>query len=217
MLPVLLPVSLLMVPVADLVLAVVRRTRAGRSPFAPDKQHLHHRLLEIGHSQRRAVYIMWMWAALVAGGSVLVSLDSGRPTWVGLAAMFVFAAVHDLRAADRPQARFEQGRVRVPRRRLCDSFHERSRSPEPSGSGHRSLTLHRTAADMTTESKQDTRPGVTVLLGAAIAGAAVVALLGGGRRITGGADAAVGDRCRWRPGSGHLLLRHGVLCTSWPA
>ena len=64
-LPVLLPVSLLMVPVADLVLAVVRRTRAGRSPFAPDKQHLHHRLLEIGHSQRRAVLIMWMWAALV--------------------------------------------------------------------------------------------------------------------------------------------------------
>ena len=50
----------------DLVLAVVRRTRAGRSPFAPDKQHLHHRLLEIGHSHRRAVLIMWLWAALVA-------------------------------------------------------------------------------------------------------------------------------------------------------
>jgi UDP-GlcNAc:undecaprenyl-phosphate GlcNAc-1-phosphate transferase len=92
-LPVLLPASLLMVPVADLVLAVVRRTRAGRSPFAPDKQHLHHRLLEIGHSQRRAVYIMWMWAALVAGGSVLVSLRGGRTTWVGLAAAFVFVAV----------------------------------------------------------------------------------------------------------------------------
>jgi UDP-GlcNAc:undecaprenyl-phosphate GlcNAc-1-phosphate transferase len=92
-LPVLLPVSILMVPVADLVLAVVRRTRAGRSPFAPDKQHLHHRLLEIGHSQRRAVYIMWMWAALVAGGSVLVSLRGGASAWVGLAAMFVFAAV----------------------------------------------------------------------------------------------------------------------------
>jgi UDP-GlcNAc:undecaprenyl-phosphate GlcNAc-1-phosphate transferase len=93
LLPVLLPVSLLMVPVADLVLAVVRRTRAGRSPFAPDKQHLHHRLLEIGHSQRRAVYIMWMWAALVAGGSVLVSLEGGRPTWVGLGVAFVFVAV----------------------------------------------------------------------------------------------------------------------------
>jgi len=92
-LPVLLPASLLMVPVADLVLAVVRRTRAGRSPFAPDKQHLHHRLLEIGHSQRRAVYIMWMWAALVAGGSVLVSLRGGRPTWIGLGAAFVFVVV----------------------------------------------------------------------------------------------------------------------------
>src|SRR6478735_3820334 len=45
LLPVLLPVSLLIVPLADLILAVMRRTRAGRSPMAPDKQHLHHRLL----------------------------------------------------------------------------------------------------------------------------------------------------------------------------
>jgi UDP-GlcNAc:undecaprenyl-phosphate GlcNAc-1-phosphate transferase len=80
LLPVLLPISLLIVPLADLMLAVVRRTRAGRSPFAPDKQHLHHRLLEIGHSQRRAVLIMWMWAALVAFGTVLASLYSGL--WV---------------------------------------------------------------------------------------------------------------------------------------
>jgi UDP-GlcNAc:undecaprenyl-phosphate/decaprenyl-phosphate GlcNAc-1-phosphate transferase len=80
LLPVLIPISLLIVPLADLLLAVVRRTRAGRSPFAPDKQHLHHRLLEIGHSQRRAVLIMWMWAALVAFGTVLASLYSGM--WV---------------------------------------------------------------------------------------------------------------------------------------
>ena len=55
LLPVLLPFALpiLIVPLGDLVLAVVRRTRAGRSPFAPDKQHLHHRLLEIGHSHRQ--------------------------------------------------------------------------------------------------------------------------------------------------------------------
>ncbi len=57
-------------PLVDLVLAVVRRTRAGRSPFAPDKQHLHHRLLEIGHSHRRAVLIMWLWAGLIAFGTV---------------------------------------------------------------------------------------------------------------------------------------------------
>jgi UDP-GlcNAc:undecaprenyl-phosphate GlcNAc-1-phosphate transferase len=80
LLPLLLPITILVVPLLDLVLAVVRRTRAGRSPFAPDKQHLHHRLLEIGHSQRRAVLIMWMWAALVAFGTVLASLYSGP--WV---------------------------------------------------------------------------------------------------------------------------------------
>ena len=84
LLPVLLPLAILVVPLADLVLAVVRRTRAGRSPMAPDKQHLHHRLLEIGHSQRRAVLIMWMWAALIAFGMVLASLYTGRWMWISL-------------------------------------------------------------------------------------------------------------------------------------
>jgi UDP-GlcNAc:undecaprenyl-phosphate GlcNAc-1-phosphate transferase len=89
LLPVLLPVSILIVPIVDLLLAVVRRTRAGRSPMAPDKQHLHHRLLEIGHSQRRAVFIMWMWAALVAFGTVLASLFTGGWMWLSLGAMTV--------------------------------------------------------------------------------------------------------------------------------
>ena len=92
-LPVLLPISLLIVPLVDLTLAVFRRTRAGRSPFAADKQHLHHRLLEIGHSQRRAVFIMWLWAALVAGGSVLLSLYNNQATWAGLGAMLVVTIV----------------------------------------------------------------------------------------------------------------------------
>ena len=85
LLPVLLPISILIVPLADLVLAVVRRTRAGRSPFAPDKQHLHHRLLEIGHSHRRAVLIMWLWAAMLGFGTVFASLYTGRLMWLVLA------------------------------------------------------------------------------------------------------------------------------------
>jgi UDP-GlcNAc:undecaprenyl-phosphate GlcNAc-1-phosphate transferase len=89
LLPLLLPVSILIVPMVDLTLAVVRRTRAGRSPFAPDKQHLHHRLLEIGHSQRRAVFIMWLWAALVAFGTVLASLSTGPWMFGSLAVMAV--------------------------------------------------------------------------------------------------------------------------------
>jgi UDP-GlcNAc:undecaprenyl-phosphate GlcNAc-1-phosphate transferase len=88
-LPIVLPLTLLLVPLADLVMAVVRRTRAGRSPFAPDKQHLHHRLLEIGHSQRRAVLIMWLWAGLIAFGSSFASLYSGPLMWGALAAGLV--------------------------------------------------------------------------------------------------------------------------------
>jgi UDP-GlcNAc:undecaprenyl-phosphate GlcNAc-1-phosphate transferase len=87
LLPLLLPVAILLLPLLDLVLAIVRRTRAGRSPFAPDKQHLHHRLLEIGHSQRRAVVVMWTWAALVAFGTVLASLYEGPGMWVSLLVM----------------------------------------------------------------------------------------------------------------------------------
>lgn len=77
LLPLVLPVAMLLVPFADLALAVIRRTRAGRSPFSPDKQHLHHRLLEIGHSQRRAVLVMYLLASLIAFGTVALSLFSG--------------------------------------------------------------------------------------------------------------------------------------------
>lgn len=73
LLPVLLPIAVLAVPLVDMLLAVIRRTRAGRSPFAPDKQHLHHRLLEMGHSQMRAVLLMYAWTALVAGTAVLMA------------------------------------------------------------------------------------------------------------------------------------------------
>jgi len=74
-LPLLLPAALLVVPYADLLLAVVRRTRAGLSPFAADRKHLHHRLLDIGHSQRTSVLIMYLWAALFSGSVVWLSLE----------------------------------------------------------------------------------------------------------------------------------------------
>jgi UDP-GlcNAc:undecaprenyl-phosphate GlcNAc-1-phosphate transferase len=93
LLPIILPISILVVPFADLVLAVIRRTRAGRSPFAPDKQHLHHRLLEIGHSHRRAVLLMWLWAGLVAFGGVLASLYAGGVTTVVLAVWVVLTVL----------------------------------------------------------------------------------------------------------------------------
>jgi UDP-GlcNAc:undecaprenyl-phosphate GlcNAc-1-phosphate transferase len=51
--PLIVLAAVAFVPLLDPLLAVVRRARAGLSPFSPDKMHLHHRLLEIGHSQRR--------------------------------------------------------------------------------------------------------------------------------------------------------------------
>lgn len=96
LLPLILPFTILLVPFVDLALAVVRRTRAGRSPFSPDKMHIHHRLLEIGHSHRRAVLVMYAIAGLVAFGSVFVSLFSGWASITGfgvltlITGLFVF-------------------------------------------------------------------------------------------------------------------------------
>jgi len=66
------------IPVLDLLMAIVRRTRAGRSPFSPDKLHLHHRLLEVGHSHRRSVLLIYSWTALIAFGTVATTLFDPR-------------------------------------------------------------------------------------------------------------------------------------------
>jgi UDP-GlcNAc:undecaprenyl-phosphate GlcNAc-1-phosphate transferase len=73
--PLLLPAVLLVIPYADMLLAVVRRMRAGLSPFAADQKHLHHRLIGIGHSQRASVLVMYLWAALFSGSIVWFSLE----------------------------------------------------------------------------------------------------------------------------------------------
>ena len=73
-LPLLLPAAILLIPYADLLMAVFRRARAGLSPFAPDRKHLHHRMLEIGHSHRTSVLIMYLWAAVFAGSVVWLSI-----------------------------------------------------------------------------------------------------------------------------------------------
>jgi len=72
--PVLVPVLVLAVPFVDTTWAIVRRVGSGQPVFSPDKRHLHHRLLEIGHSQRRAVLIMYYWSALLAFAAVGVGL-----------------------------------------------------------------------------------------------------------------------------------------------
>src|SRR5690606_35044075 len=67
--PLLLPLAVAMLPLLDMTMAVVRRLAAGKSPMAPDRMHLHHRMLALGHSHRRAVLILNVWTAVFAFGA----------------------------------------------------------------------------------------------------------------------------------------------------
>ena len=69
-LPVLLPFAVLTLPLLDFALAVLRRMRKGQSPFAPDRLHLHHRLLDLGHTHAWAVTVMCLWTGVVSFGAV---------------------------------------------------------------------------------------------------------------------------------------------------
>src|SRR5699024_2513245 len=68
--PMIVLAAAMFVPMHDLVMAVVRRVGAGRSPFSPDKMHLHHRLLALGHSHRRVALVIYAWVSLIAFGAV---------------------------------------------------------------------------------------------------------------------------------------------------
>jgi UDP-GlcNAc:undecaprenyl-phosphate/decaprenyl-phosphate GlcNAc-1-phosphate transferase len=81
--PLLVPLLVLFIPFLDVVAAIVRRTRRGQGIGHPDKEHLHHRLMDIGHSHRKAVLLMYLWSVLISGGALAVGLIDGRLT-VGL-------------------------------------------------------------------------------------------------------------------------------------
>ena len=77
-LPLLVPAAIFVIPYADLMFAIIRRTRAGKPLMAADRQHLHHRVLNIGHSYRQSVLIMYLWAALFSVTVVSLSLVTTR-------------------------------------------------------------------------------------------------------------------------------------------
>ena len=92
--PILLPILVLFLPVLDMVLAIVRRVSRGQSPMHPDRMHLHHRMLRIGHSVQSAVLILWAWAALISFSSVMTIFVRVRYVLIGagIAAAFLTAA-----------------------------------------------------------------------------------------------------------------------------
>ena len=92
LLPLLLPFTILAIPLIDLVLAIFRRVRAGRSPFAADSEHLHHQLLKMGNTHRRTTFILYVFTAMFAIPPVVAAFT---PLWVAtLVALLIMGGAY---------------------------------------------------------------------------------------------------------------------------
>ena len=103
--PLFIPLVILGVPIFDTAYAIVRRVRKGMSFAEADKGHLHHRLMDLGHGQRRSVLILWTWTALLSG-LVLYPVytssdDAALPIGIAALALLLYTVLH-------PQARTER-------------------------------------------------------------------------------------------------------------
>jgi UDP-GlcNAc:undecaprenyl-phosphate GlcNAc-1-phosphate transferase len=82
--PLLIPVFILGVPLIDAVWAFVRRTASGQGFHTPDKNHIHHRLMRLGHGHRRTVIILWLWTALLCGFVLFPLFDTQANVFIPL-------------------------------------------------------------------------------------------------------------------------------------
>jgi len=80
------PLMALAIPIIDTGMAITRRLRKGISITHADKEHIHHRLLNMGHSQRQAVLLLYFWTALLCGTSLALKFTANNKIlWVTLA------------------------------------------------------------------------------------------------------------------------------------
>jgi len=106
--PVLIPLFVVAIPLVDVALAIARRIRGGRPIYAPDKEHIHHQLRQIGHTHRRAVLIMYFWSILLAGSGLAVSFIHDRAvvsSILGLALVLIAATFLPRRLKERRRLR----------------------------------------------------------------------------------------------------------------
>ncbi|MHB8190016.1 MAG: MraY family glycosyltransferase [Ferrimicrobium sp.] len=104
--PLFIPFLILGVPMADLLFALVRRTAHRVSFAAPDKKHLHHRLMEMGHGPRRSVAILWAWTAILAAFALVPTffpaLLAELPIGILAVGILLYTLLHpDLRGGHR--------------------------------------------------------------------------------------------------------------------
>lgn len=94
LIPLVLPVFILLLPLLDLLLAVVRRLRRGKSPFAADSEHLHHQLQGLGHSHRGAVLVFYHWTTLVSVSMLLFFWLEPAIVIIVFGAWMILALIH---------------------------------------------------------------------------------------------------------------------------
>ncbi len=82
--PLLIPVFILGVPLIDAAWAFIRRTASGQGFDTPDKNHIHHRLMRLGHGHRRTVVILWAWTALLCGFVLVPLFDNQANVFIPL-------------------------------------------------------------------------------------------------------------------------------------
>ncbi|MCP4838969.1 MAG: undecaprenyl/decaprenyl-phosphate alpha-N-acetylglucosaminyl 1-phosphate transferase [Planctomycetes bacterium] len=91
---VLMPLAVLAIPLYDLVSVTWIRLRQGRSPFAGDHQHFSHRLVELGLSPRRAVFVIWCLSAVTGiVGMLLPSLVPWQAAMAGSLVVLVMVVL----------------------------------------------------------------------------------------------------------------------------
>ncbi len=76
--PLFIPLVILGVPVFDTAFSILRRARRGARVTVADKDHLHHRLMRLGHGQRRSVLILWTWTVLLSAIVLYPTYNRGR-------------------------------------------------------------------------------------------------------------------------------------------
>tara|TARA_B100000959_G_scaffold9488_2_gene9595 strand:- start:4937 stop:6085 length:1149 start_codon:yes stop_codon:yes gene_type:complete len=106
--PLLIPLVILGVPIIDVLFAIIRRiVTPGLPVTTADKDHLHHRLLRLGHGHRRVVFILWAWTALLSG-FVLWPTYSGRgdgivPMGIAGVCLILFTLLHPRLQTNKPK------------------------------------------------------------------------------------------------------------------
>ena len=110
------PLMAMAIPILDTGMAITRRIRKGNPITHADKEHIHHRLLNMGHSQRQAVLLLYFWTALLCGTSLALKfMASNKVLWVTLALAiggFALTALPPIIKGDNGK-----GRHRAPRRK----------------------------------------------------------------------------------------------------